>query len=103
MYVTQQALDKIFMGSFQGLYGNTSHSMQAGVMGRTASFSGQYASGRRRVETIVPSQLGSTSQTGQPSLSQSQLTARNHLLHMAHHPKGSQSQDGACLQLSALP
>lgn len=31
-------------------------------------------------------QLGSTSQTGQPSLSQAKLTSQNHLLRMAHHP-----------------
>lgn len=33
-------------------------------------------------------QLGSTSQTGQPSLSQAKLLSQNHLLYMAHHPSG---------------
>lgn len=43
MYVTQQALDKIFIGSFQGLFGNRSHSVGAGVMVRTGRFSGQFS------------------------------------------------------------
>lgn len=47
-------------------------------------------------------QLGSTSQTGQPSLSQAKPTSQNHLLHVAHHPQWPhQSPDGACLQLPA--